>query len=370
MIWGNKFYLADRMTGRNNNLNLLRFVAATSVLVSHSFPISYGPGTVEPLLEMTGNSLGGHAVVLFFILSGLLIAASFESSRSAWRFSLARVFRLFPGLLGVLLLTVFVLGPLATTMPLADYFGSGATWNYLVSNLRLFKIQYELPGVFAGNPYGAPINGSLWSLRFEVECYILLGLCGMLGLLHRAAFAWGLMVLAIAVHLVSRLPGLETSLQLLSGNQLAQLGSAFGLGSAAYILRDRIALDGRILAALITIAILFHGTPVFRAVLLFAIVYGALWTAYVPQGAILRFNRLGDYSYGIYLYAFPVQQLIAWQRPGLEWWHNAGLAMIGTACLAFLSWHLVEKRAQALGRRLADWRPAMLRSIAGSGSVS
>ena len=349
-----KLVLADRLTGRHNNLNLMRLSAATGVLISHAFPITLGKGASEPLVELTGSSLGTHSVTVFFIISGLLIAASFERSRTVWHWGLARFFRLFPGLLVVLAATLLVLGPIATTLPLAEYFGTSATWRYLVANLSLVGLQYELPGVFGTNPYPDAINGSLWTLRYEVECYLLVGLAGMLGVLRRPALALLFVALALGLQVVPSIWGPGNSMGWIRESPMIGLGSAFGLGSAAYVLRDRLWLDVRILATAAALAVFAHGSIFFAAAQLLALTYAVLWFAYVPQGKVLLYNRYGDYSYGIYLYAFPVQQLIVWFAPDLTVLPAIGIALAATLVLAFLSWHLVEKPTLAFGKRFAN----------------
>ncbi len=162
--------LASYLEGRDNNLNLIRMVAAATVLISHAFPITTGADTVQPLEKQIGLTLGAVAVYVFFIISGFLIPRSFER-RSFTDFAIARILRLFPGLAVVLLLTVLFLGPLATSLPLSDYLSNPKTFAYLPRNLLLASLQYDLPGVFDDMPYPGAINGSLWSLFPEVMCW-------------------------------------------------------------------------------------------------------------------------------------------------------------------------------------------------------
>lgn len=354
MAVGRAVLLADKMIGRDNNLNLMRLVAATGVLISHAFPITLGAGATEPLVSLTGSSLGGYSVSVFFIISGLLIAASFENSRTVWHWGFARCFRLFPGLLGVLAATMLVLGPIATTLTLAEYSGSPATWRYLFANLRLVGLQYELPGVFGTNPYPDAINGSLWTLRYEVECYVVVGLAGVLGILRRPAFALIFVALVLGLQIVPSIFGPGNLMGWTHESPMIQLGSAFGLGSAAYILRNRLRLDVRFLVAAAAITVAAHGSIFFQAAQLLALTYAVLWIAYVPQGRILQFNQLGDYSYGIYLYAFPIQQLLAWSAPDLSLLPAMLIAMAATIAFAFVSWHLIEQPALAFGKRIAN----------------
>ena len=158
--------LSQVSRGRDNNLNLLRVLAAAAVLVSHAYPITRGPEAEEPLHNLTGFTLGTVAVYVFFVVSGFLIAKSFEGSKGVLDWSAARVLRLFPGLFVALALTVLVLGPIVTTLPLAAYFADPATLAYLPQNLALIAQRFDLPGVFVGNPYPSAVNGSLWTLFY------------------------------------------------------------------------------------------------------------------------------------------------------------------------------------------------------------
>ena len=145
--------------GRYNNLNAIRMLAAAAVLVSHAWPITLGAGSVELLYAQTGQSLGYFAVALFFGVSGLLIARSFDRRRSMIQFLVARVLRIFPALLVVLVLTV-IGGAFVSELGLAQYLKSRATWTYIPANMSLAFTQKALPGVFSNNAYGPHTTGA------------------------------------------------------------------------------------------------------------------------------------------------------------------------------------------------------------------
>ena len=339
--------LGDLSAGRDNNLNLIRTLAATGVLVSHAWPIALGRGTPEPLGHLTGFSLGGLCVILFFAVSGFLIAGSWERRPDPWRFVLARGLRLVPGLAASLVLVALVMGPLVAGRSLPDYAADPAVQSFLVRNLTLLSPQYTLPGVFETNPYPA-VEGSIWTLVHEALCYAGVLVGGVLGLTAPrrlpallGAFAALWFGLAAADVLPDR------------AGALHELSFAFAVGMAAWSLRHVLPLSGAAAFGGIGIALLVsradpEGGTAARAAWSLALVYAALWAAYVPAGPVRAFNRIGDYSYGIYVYAFPVQGLAVWLFGPQTPWANVALSLAMTVPLAILSWHMVERPALSL----------------------
>ncbi|MDP5132770.1 MAG: acyltransferase, partial [Paraglaciecola sp.] len=167
--------LSYYVTGRDNNFNLIRFIAATLVLFSHCYPLFYGASAMDPLKKIVGFSLGTVAVDLFFISSGFLIAGSLYDRRDLVSFAKARILRIYPALAVCLVITVFLMGPALTTLPIIQYFTDAQTYIYFLKNLVLFFGEEAiLPGLFAQLPWPNTVNGSLWTLPFEVRAYALL----------------------------------------------------------------------------------------------------------------------------------------------------------------------------------------------------
>jgi peptidoglycan/LPS O-acetylase OafA/YrhL len=334
--------LGDVPDGRDNHFNLIRLLAAAAVLISHSFPLSLGKGSAEPLDELTGYSLGALAVYVFFGISGYMITRSFERRRDLCSFIAARITRIFPGLLVALALTFALVGPLVTSLGLARYLSDLAVWTYIPRNLSLAFLQYELPGVFGSNPYPGAINGSLWTLFWEVACYGMVVVLGLFGALSRRWFGLFLLLFfAVAGFSVLQAPP----------DVWLQLSTPFVTGMAIYVFRPAIPMGWGPLAVVIIGAALLRDTAVWPIVYGAALAYAALWFGYAPAPALLGFNRYGDYSYGTYIYAFPVQQLVAWKFDEITPVAMIALSMPTTLLLACLSWHLIE--APALARREA-----------------
>lgn len=339
--------IAKETTHRNNNFNLLRMIAATAVIFSHAYPLALGEGTTEPLSSTLGMTLGTLAVLTFFATSGYFISKSFHNKRSHFDFVIARVLRIYPGLFVVLLITVLLLGPVFTTLDLTEYFSSRETWLYVPRNIRLWPLQYDLPGVFADNPYPGAINGSLWTLIYEVACYAMVA---VVATSSKANNKWRFIsfLIAFAVFYIVASPILESrphDLTMLRNMHFLAL--PFVLGMALFEFRKSIPLRLDVTIALIVASVVSYGHPWFRELFILTWSYGIFYFGFFECKPLMAYNKLGDYSYGTYIYAFPVQQIVAHLCQGCT-----PLVMIAwstpiTILLAMLSWHLVEERALA-----------------------
>lgn len=331
---------------RDNNFNLIRMVAASSVLVSHTWPLTYGSGTPEPLLALTGHTLGTLAVYIFFVISGFLITASFERSQRIERFLWARSLRLFPGLAVSLLLVALALGPCVTTLPVMEYLTHPRTWRFLVANVTLVFPQYTLPAVFETNPFPA-VEGSIWTLIHEVACYFMVLCAGLCGLFRGWRIGLFISVYALGWASTLLLPDLlPERLETLQALSLPFFGGMLG-----WLGRDRIPLTIWIVVGLGGLWAALRETSAAFPVLVLLIAYATAWLAYVPGGWVRRYNRLGDYSYGVYIYAFPLQSLTVWIFGPLLPVQHIALAFPLTFLLAVLSWHMIERPALALIRQ-------------------
>lgn len=303
---------------RANNLDLLRLILAAAVIISHAWPLAYGPGAVEPLKALTGHSLGAWAVVGFFFLSGLLIAPSAERS-SAARFWQARARRILPGL-GVALLVTLALAALsgATLSP-----SIAAT--YWLRGIALVSLEHHLPGAFANAPLPGVANGPLWSLAHEVLAYALCFVAVRLGMLRYLLGCLALLACALGLWAT---PGLPDRLI-----TFAPLFLAFVFGMLAYAVRSRLSLSPALTLGLLALG------PLGWPFAIMALGHGLLVLAFRLPLRPLR----TDLSFGLYIYGWPVAQTLAHQVPGLSAPALAGLSLIATLPFAVLSWHLVER---------------------------
>ncbi len=336
--------------GRDNNLNLLRFCAASLVLLSHCWPLTQGTADNEPAMLMFGLELGRMAVWVFFALSGFLVASSWDRRPNVREFFLARVRRIFPGLIVMLLGIVFILGPIATTTSLHEYFNQRKTWTFLLFNATLYELRWNIPGVFNG----AALNGSLWTLPVEVRCYLVLGVLGWVGALR----------LGIAYLLVAIVLSVLTFTAWLDVSQ-APLAFSFLAGVSAWKWRERIVLNGPLALGMLlfSLFLMHYRAPFSSAMLVLGLAYGSLYLAYIPAGAIRGFNRFGDYSYGIYIYAFPVQVTVHQLWPDMGVTGMFVCAMPITLVLAVMSWKLIESPALRRGGSWADATTRRARAV-------
>lgn len=357
--------LETYLSTRDNNFLLVRFVSAFAVLYSHAFCLS---GLAEPAVALSGMAVGQWAVSVFFVVSGFLVAKSLVNHASLVEYTSARVLRIFPGLIVAAVLTVFVLGPLCTELPLGRYFSSLKTYSYLARNILLVLkgVQFSLPGVFEKHPFPDSVNGSLWTLPIEVFMYAWLLAYGLafhrnwLTSVRRKRILFALFTATGAalylhdllhnVHSASALP--------------FSLPTYFWTGGLFYALSRWIPLSFWLCAASVAaLALTLTSHNLLFALHPLLTAYIVLYVCYVPAGFVRRFNRLGDYSYGIYIYAFPVQQALAGfpafapssARPDTV--AIAYLAVAGaiTLILSILSWHLVEHPALGHVKQAASW---------------
>jgi peptidoglycan/LPS O-acetylase OafA/YrhL len=362
--------LQRRLENRDNNFDVLRLVAASLVLVSHCYPLT---GHAEPFAALTGVTLGEVGVVMFFAMSGFLIAKSWRDEPEPGRYFRKRALRLFPALVVAVAFTTLVLGPLFTKLSVSDYLTDGETWFYLVRASLLVTIAGQLPGVYTDNVYPEAVNGSLWTLPLEAGCYVMVAVLGMLGLLHRRA----LLAAAAAVLLLALTPlsPLSTSVAVTAGGNLTsvvELVATFIVGALLYSLRARLRLSWAVPAGLGLVWVLSWNSDWTTVFTVLALSTTVLVFAFRSPAWLRRLTAPGDVSYGIYVYAFPVQQSVAalW-GPGLRPGVMLAIALPVTYALALLSWRLIERPALRRKRyRGAGIAPSVVPSPSASGTLA
>lgn len=340
--------------GTDNNFNLIRMLAACSVVFSHSYVLVSGDPASEPLTYVLGISLGHLAVDVFFIASGFLISGSLFRRSSIREFLWARALRVFPGLWVMLLLTVLVFGPLVSALPGRYYFSEWGTWKYLIKNaILIFNASYSLPGVFENIPYSFAVNGSLWSLPIEIRMYLLLAVLWFtLGLLKRQStdqlkwVVWIIVITSMATLMYYNAQGEQI-------NHNVRLAAVFFCGVLLQIYKSFIRVSSKV--ALLLFALLVaawcYSQSLFLIVYYVSLPYLIIYIAYCQVSWVSRLKMKDDISYGIYIYSFPIQQLLILKfvniTPGIMF--SVSLAL--TAPLAFVSWRLIEEKCIQLKRK-------------------
>jgi peptidoglycan/LPS O-acetylase OafA/YrhL len=347
--------LYETGTFGRNNFALIRLVLAAAVLYRHSFDLvatTHGDITLDLIPPQT--HIGRIALCFFMAVSGYLVTHSWQQSAN-WRdFLWRRVLRIYPGFIVACLFAAFVAAPLGSPDPGA-YIESIDVVAFAWGVLQLGKLH--LPPTFLANPYPLDVNGSLWSIKIEFECYVALIALGLAGLLRRRAVILGLF--AVMMVLNAAQPYAPSSLDRFNAH--LQLSTFFLAGACAYLYRDVIPRSyGWLEVAglvLIATAILEIG---FVEVLPLAGTYVLLYLAYEPRLRVWPVGSRTDLSYGLYLFAWPIQQLVVQASGGqISPWMLTGLSLALAAGLAYLSWHLVERPALRLKRRSPTLTPTL-----------
>ncbi|TDR45834.1 peptidoglycan/LPS O-acetylase OafA/YrhL [Tahibacter aquaticus] len=342
--------LGQAMAAPGDNLLLLRLLAASAVIYGHSYALCGIPGAVDHIARHNwgyGLYSGSIAVQVFFVVSGFLVSGAWLRRPDLAFFLRSRVLRIVPAYLACLVISALVLGGLLTTLPRSDYFAHADTWRYIWKNLTFStEMAWTLPGVFTGNPLPNTVNGSLWTLVVEVRVYLWLAIFGLLGLLdRRERLFYALAILAAYLYAPLTLP-------MMPMNEFLRLGGFFAAGCAFYRWRDDIPFHGGLVVVLAALAVIAHGSEWFMPLYGLALAYAVFWFAYGPR-FLLFFNRLGDYSYGVYLWGFPLQQLVALWLPTPTPTRITLIALPLALIAGALSWHLLEQPMLRFKRRRA-----------------
>lgn len=333
-----------------NNFDFLRFLFASLVVFSHSFPLGTGSEDLEPLALFTRRQLtfGSLAVDCFFIISGFLISHSWVSRPRPWLFLQKRIRRIYPGFIAAVLIGAFVITPLFSVAG-----STGITFAFVLEFVgKTSRLLQATPGpAFQANPAAGTINGSLWSISYEFWCYVGVMACGALGLLRRPLLLAGAVVGAMLISLAF------AWFQLTPGG--SWLGRVFGyppfwarllpyflVGMVFYAVRDRVPLTAK---GAMLCAILFAAASWIPYAMIFvfpvAAAYLIFWFAFLPLAPLNRFATYGDFSYGIYLYSFPVLQVIVfWYGTRMNPLVLFAVGWPVSIGVAVMSWHLVERR--------------------------
>ena len=333
----------------DNNFNLIRLLCAWGVLFAHSYVLILNkPPLTDPFQSYFGVGMGTFFVTVFFSISGFLIFRSLDRSQNLKKYGLSRCKRIIPALLVVVLLTVFVLGPTTTEMSLSQYFSSVDTWRYLLNiNILNPHTQFNLPGVFLNNHHPHSVNGSLWTLPIETWMYVLTALMYIVNLLLKRhapqykTILWTIGFVSIAVYACFKAESYLNTQQF-EKYSILFFACTFTISSLFYHFRRHIGVSWTIAILLVLCTPIFKNSWWYPLYFSLTITYVVLVLAFLPAGFIRAFNQFGDYSYGLYIYAFPVQQVLVLLHPNINFSTMLICSTFFSLVLAALSWHLVE----------------------------
>ena len=340
-------HVNDILGPGGNAIGFLRFTLAALVVVHHTRILGgFGDDVIRRWTRGQAD-FGIVAVAGFFALSGLLVTRSALHSSSTIRYLWHRALRVLPGYWVCLLVITFAFGPAFWIREHGGIDGYldvqvAPPVGYVTNNFLLLLNQTRIDHLLADNPYPFGLDGSLWTLAYEFAWYLVVATLAAMGLLHRPAAVIGLVGLVVAqsligVHPFSGVPVIGYALS-------SRFGLAFSLGMLAYVWRHRIPLDDRLAAIAAAAFMVSLRSGTFSTIGMTALAYGVLWAAW--RLPFRKFGTKRDLSYGLYIYAFPVQQtvaLIAGSSLGPPLFLVASLA--GTLPLAFLSYVFVERPA-------------------------
>lgn len=347
--------------GRTSGFDYLRIILATLVVLSHSRLATLGP---EALSHAGAAAFGAPPlrqpilwaiVPSFFALSGFLVAGSLMRAKTIFEFAMLRVLRIIPALFVETVIAAFILGPLVTDLPWHSYFTDAKFWSYPLNIVG--DVHFVLPGVFTQNPDPHMVNAQLWTIPGEFLCYLTLVLAYLMVLvasrlgLFQLRTGLGLLTVGTLVVLLASMahsPGTPVTWR--AGGDRVELDTlvlSFLVGVSVFFYQDRIPLrlDLFLVSLPATFILLYDGTWQYLAAipLTYATVYIGL--SNFPKTLI---TATGDYSYGVYLYGYPIQQTLAYLFPHNKIWQLNFLgSMVVSMMFAAFSWHFIESRVLA-----------------------
>ena len=348
----------DDHNGIGPGFDSMRIILAIVILGLHSIAISYGRDAEIAIWGSPYGTFISGLLPMFFTLSGFLVMGSASRSQSLRKFMILRGLRLFPALSTEITLSALIIGATLTTLPLSEYFTSHRFFAYFGSVIG--RIRVELPGVFEHNPLPNLVNVTLWTIGPELLCYVMMALLIISGIVrHRRAMTVAGCCFVLA-----------SFLRNLLGSEHHQIGQplfpqallvSFVLGLMAYLWRYKIPYSWPLFFASLALALGAIHVVRLEDIGLVGFTYCAVFLGMTAIPKVPILSR-GDYSYGIYLYGYGIQQAVAYLFPSTrEWYWNILIALPVTIAVAMLSWRFVEAPTLALRKRLTS-RPARVRT--------
>lgn len=346
---------------RNNNFDILHLLCALLVIVSHSYAL-VGLRESEPLLRLTGNMIASDIGLCgFFTISGYFILNSLVTSKNIFSYLGKRCLRIFPAL-AVCLVVVVVVCSLFYTGD-GSYWGQRETYSFIWRNLLLFPIQWDIPGVFSTN-YASTVNGSLWTLAPQFTLYLLI-IALFFVRKHRpivVGLAVALLGLILTKNIVFADKFAHTDIMMLNVGLFMPFAQYFVTGiilqtrTRFRTTKERWIIIG--ICAIMCVILMIINANVHAPIELKPLMMLCVSVIFIMVGEMYwqpvsdAFKRVGDLSYGVYIYSFPIQQMIIASIPGITPRTIMTLTIIVALPVAFASWRIIEKPALSMKKYL------------------
>lgn len=347
--------LGERMSATQNRpsgFDYMRLVLALGVIVWHADLICYGQDSSYHPYPSFLSPIAMLIVPMFFSLSGYLVAGSFERSKTLVTFLGLRVFRIMPALSVEVVLSALILGPIFTTLTLGEYFSHPLFFKYFLNIIG--EIQYHLPGVFETHPH-TEVNGQLWTVPYELICYVALSAIAVFGIYRKANRLWWALGVCYLLQILNTIYRAKDTVGGATGSTVVM---SFIAGLLLYRYRDRIKWSLPLCVACLAVSLALLSIPNGMRFAPLPIAYVTVYLGLLnpPRNRIML---SGDYSYGIYLYGFAIQQAAVATSPIFRvWYMNLLVAIPAAVLVAACSWWLIEKpvmnRRDVL-KRLENW---------------
>ncbi|WP_160008910.1 acyltransferase [Rhizobium sp. 18055] len=338
--------------GRPSGFDYMRIGLAVAITLYHSVRVTFGTEVDHELWQTLLRGPLRSVLPMFFVLSGFLVAGSLVRCRTLVSFLGLRAIRIYPALIGEVLLSALIIGPFFTDLPLLQYFTDPQFFRYLANVTG--HISYWLPGVFAHNPDATVVNAQLWTVPFELYCYLLLSGLTLLGLKKQrwiGLVALGALIVGYVVFRQFK-PDPLAGLANLSGWELMLY---FLGGVCAYQFRDRIPAGPLLFCLSVALSfVLLQTVPGGEYLAIPPVVYMTIYLGLTNYQQTI-FSKLSDFSYGLFLYHWTIQQcLVALLPQAKSALLTAFVGLIGGLAIAWVSWTFIERPALSSKRRVLD----------------
>lgn len=353
--------LKTRYDRKNNIFDYIKIILALFVILSHSYPIFFGMNEHGPITLniLRTETLGGIAVIGFLLISGFMTTQSIMHSKNNREFLFKRILRIFPPLILMLLMTIFVFAPMGYEGNREEYFNESVS-NYFFKNLNLFgNTSYSIEGVFTNNIYPSAINGSIWVLKHEFMAYIVLIVLALCNILKERKYMLGITILAIIIYVFEFNYKLTINFLTNFGvfnelNQFIKILVYFFIGASIYLYADKIKMSFKLFTMAVFILLFGITINLTKYVAIITIPYILIYLGTIKINEKKDFlKKIGDFTYAMFIYAFPIQQLISFYLNGkITIWIFMLLSIIITVIISIITTLLVDNNIKKLKGKL------------------